>query len=180
MPSSTQKRGVLDDSCPNVHLHHAAGGSSQHPITASEFTELVSKQLRQSPYLNCDALDRLGKMGSSGVLFKLELAPYSYTLVAKGAGPGLPTVLGHETRIYDRLDRLQGDAVPVHLGMVSLDWGHTVTGGIKVYHMMLLSWAGDRAISLEVPNLAAETERCLKAARAGGVNHWDERNDNLL
>jgi hypothetical protein len=175
-----KRGGVLDDSCTNVHLHRTAGGGSHHPITASEFTELVNKQLRQSPYLNCDSLDRRGKMGSSGVLFKLELAPYGYTLVAKGAWSDLPTVLEHETRIYARLDRLQGDVVPVHLGMVSLDWGHAIAGGIRVCHMMLLSWAGERAVDSEVPDLEAEKGRCLKAVWAEGVNHRDERDDNLL
>lgn len=175
-----KRGGVLDRSSPNVRLHRAAGGGSHHPISASDFTKLVSEQLHRSPYLGCDALDRSGKKGSSGVLFKLDLAPYGYTFVGKGAWSSLPTVLEHETRIYDRLDRLQGDVVPVHLGVVSLDWGHALAGGIRIHHMMLLLWAGEKAADARVPNLAAEMGRCLKAVWAEGVKHWDERDDNLL
>jgi hypothetical protein len=161
-------------------LHLAAGDGSQHPISASDFTKLVSEQLRRSPYLKCDALDRSRKLGSSGVLFKLELAPYGYTLVAKGTWSGSPTVLEHETKVYARLDGLQGDVVPVHLGIVSLERGHALAGGIRIHHMMLLSWAGEKAADANVPDLAAETGRCLRAVWSSGVKHWDERDDNIL
>ncbi|KAH8656784.1 hypothetical protein BGZ61DRAFT_466168 [Ilyonectria robusta] len=61
------------------------------------------------------------------VLFKLELVPYGYTFVGKGIRSPHPWPCGHETRLlnhesymYARLDRLQGEAVPVHLGLVQL------------------------------------------------------------
>lgn len=55
------------------------------------------------------------------MLFKLELEPYGYTFVAKGALSGHPYDLEHESRVYARLNRLQGDVVPVHLGIMELD-----------------------------------------------------------
>lgn len=64
-----------------------------------------------------------GMYGSTRVLFKLELAPYGYTFVAKGTTATLLCSLEHETNVYEKLHRLQGDAVPVHLGLVELPRG---------------------------------------------------------
>ncbi|KAJ4177368.1 hypothetical protein NW767_015142 [Fusarium falciforme] len=79
------KRGWnLDGNCPNVLSHRTAEGGSRHAIDADEFARLVGEQLRQNPYRNCEALDGWGKTGATGVLFKLELAPYGNTFVGKG------------------------------------------------------------------------------------------------
>jgi hypothetical protein len=116
------------------------------------------------------------------VLFKVELEPYGYTFVGKGALPGRPSALEHESHAYARLDALQGRAVPVYLGMVSLNSnrGHVIAGGIWIYHLMLMSWAGEKAADAKAPNLAVKTERSLKAVAALGVEHGDERDDNVL
>ncbi|KAK8013449.1 metalloprotease-like protein [Apiospora marii] len=84
------KRGrALDDSCPNVLAHRVAGGDGlRHPVTADEFTRLVSEQLRDSPYRGCLGLGGWGKRGATGVLFKVELGPYGYTFVGKGTLSG--------------------------------------------------------------------------------------------
>ncbi|KAH6955976.1 hypothetical protein BKA56DRAFT_432364, partial [Ilyonectria sp. MPI-CAGE-AT-0026] len=79
------KRGLdLDGNCPNVLSHRTAEGGTRHPIDADEFARLVGERLRKNPYRDCEALDGWGKMGATGVLFKLELAPYGYTFVGKG------------------------------------------------------------------------------------------------
>lgn len=174
-----KKGRALDHKCPNVDLHGTARGGS-HPIKGQEFARLVGQQLRQDPYRKCDALDRQRKWGSVGVLFKLELEPYGYTFVGKGALSGHPSDLVHEGCVYARLDALRGRAVPVYLGMVSLNRGHAIPGEIWIYNMMLMSWAGEKAADTKAPNLAAETERCLKAVAAEGVEQRDERDDNLL
>ncbi|EGX87752.1 hypothetical protein CCM_09374 [Cordyceps militaris CM01] len=170
----------LDNNCPNVQLHRTREGYSRHPIDAKAFTHLISQQLRQNPYHKCDALDRSGKRGSVGVLFKLELEPYGYTLVGKGALSGRPYDLEHEGTIYARLDRLQGYVVPVHLGLVELEWGHLIAGGIRVFDIMLMSWGGEMVLKAELPGLAREAQCSLQAVWAEGVDHCDERAPNQL
>lgn len=49
---------MLDGDCPNVNSHRTAGDNFQHPISAHEFTQQVSEQLRRNPYEKCDAPDR--------------------------------------------------------------------------------------------------------------------------
>ncbi|OAA45720.1 hypothetical protein ISF_09588 [Cordyceps fumosorosea ARSEF 2679] len=168
----------LDSSCPNV-LYHGVGGNARHPIDAQELTKLMSEQLRQDPYGSCDALIGRRKYGSSGVLFKLELARFGYTFVGKGTVSAHPTRLEHECSIYQRLEKLQGDVVPVHLGMVSLRPGYLLPGGAYVIHMMLMSWAGV-AMDTTRSNLEREVQRSIQTIYEHGVNHQDEREPNLL
>ena len=50
----------------------------------------MSEQLRQNPCEKYNALDRQRKRGSINVLFKVELALFSYIFVGKGALSGHP------------------------------------------------------------------------------------------
>ncbi|KAF5978417.1 metalloprotease [Fusarium coicis] len=180
------KRGLdLDSECPNVLSHRSAEGGTRHPIDAHDFARLVGERLRKNPYRDCEALDGWRKMGATGVLFKLELAPYGYTFVGKGATESNP--LEHETKIYTQLDRIQGQVVPVYLGLVQLDQGHILPGGARVFHMMLMSWCGETTANTAVANagsgatdLEAEVRRSSQAVCAEGVNHGDESETNRL
>lgn len=177
------KRGQrLDDNCPNVLSHRTAKGGASHHIDASEFTRLVSEQLRQDPYRGCWALDGWGKVGTIGVLFRLELVPYGYVFVGKGTLSGLLDCLEHEGEVYSRLESLQGYVVPVHLGLVHLDRGYVLSGGARVVHMMLMSWGGETltAAGLEAADLAAARRRSSQAVLNNGVNHVDQYAANLL
>ncbi|KAI8674491.1 hypothetical protein NCS57_00347000 [Fusarium keratoplasticum] len=179
------KRGQnLDDNCPNVLAHRTAKGGSRHAIDANKFASLVEEQLRQNPYQNCEALDGWGKIGATGVLFKLELAPYGYTFVGKGSLPGHSGLLEHESRIYTRLDKLQGEVVPVHFGLVRLDWGYILPGGARIFHMMLMSWGGETVDTVTAGagavDLLAEVRRSSQDVWDEGVDHGDERNANRL
>ncbi|KAH6971914.1 hypothetical protein EDB80DRAFT_758136 [Ilyonectria destructans] len=182
------KRGLdLDSNCPNVLSHQSAEGGTRHPIDADEFARLVGERLRKNPYRDCEALDGWGKMGATGVLFKLELAPYGYTFVGKGTLWPHPRHLEHESRIYARLDRIQGEVVPVHLGLARLDRGYILPGGARVFHMMLMSWCGETmtdtvaaGAGAGAADLAAEVRRSSQAVWAEGVDHGDERDANRL
>ncbi|KAK2922977.1 hypothetical protein FoTM2_017219 [Fusarium oxysporum f. sp. vasinfectum] len=175
------KRGLdLDSNCPNVLSHRSAEGGTRHPIDAHEFARLVGERLRKNPYRDCEALDGWGKMGATGVLFKLELAPYGYTFVGKGALLPHPRRLEHESQIYARLDRIQGEVVPVHLGLARLDRGYILPGGARVFHMMLMSWCGETMANTVAAGLAAEVRRSSQAVWAEGVDHGDEREANRL
>ncbi|ROT38612.1 hypothetical protein SODALDRAFT_311485 [Sodiomyces alkalinus F11] len=175
-----KKGGELDGSCPNVLAHRAAGGNNRHPIDADKFVRLMGERLRQNPYRGCIALDGWGKMGATGLLFKLELQPYSYTFVGKGTLSGRLHDLEHESRVYARLDRLQGEVVPVYLGLVRLDPGYILPGWARVVHMMLMSWGGEAVTTACIPNVEAEVRRSSQAVWAEGVDHGDERDANRL
>ncbi|KAH7116363.1 hypothetical protein EDB81DRAFT_701959 [Dactylonectria macrodidyma] len=182
------KRGLdLDSNCPNVLSHRSAEGGTRHPIDADEFARLVGEQLRKNPYRDCEALDGWGKMGATGVLFKVELAPYGYTFAGKGTPSPHPRRLEHEGRIYAQLDRIQGEVVPVHLGLARLDRGYILPGGARVFYMMLMSWCGETmadtvatGAAVGAVDLAAEVRRSSQAVWAEGVDHGDERDANRL
>ncbi|KAK9366884.1 hypothetical protein V1509DRAFT_209364 [Lipomyces kononenkoae] len=178
------KRGwYLDESCPNVSLHRTVEGSIRHPISASEFASMVGEQLRRNPYRDCVALDPygvLGKIGAIGALFKLELAPYGYTFVGKGTQSVHLRCLQHESRVYSRLESLQGEVVPVYLGIVNLSRGYVLPGAARVLHMMLMSWGGETAAGADVPDLSVELRRSSRAVWSEGVDHGDEREPNIL
>ncbi|KAH7247653.1 uncharacterized protein BKA55DRAFT_691780 [Fusarium redolens] len=182
------KRGLdLDSNCPNVLSHRSAEGGTRHPIDAHDFARLVGERLRKNPYRDCEALDGWGKMGATGVLFKLELAPYGYTFVGKGTPLLHPRRLEHESQIYARLDRIQGEVVPVHLGLARLDRGYILPGGARVFHMMLMSWCGEPMANTVAAGAgagaadpAAEVRRSSQAVWAEGVDHGDEREANRL
>jgi hypothetical protein len=169
----TLKRGWdLDSKCPNVSLYRTVDGGKRHAITFDEFKTLVDKQFRRGVYRHCVALDPFGfegKLRSIGALFKLELAPYGYTFVAKGTKRGHHDCLKHESLVYARLERLQGEVVPVHLGMADLSWGkgYILPGASYVVYMMMLSWGGEVADDKTVPDLAVEKGRLMGAL-------WDE------
>jgi hypothetical protein len=175
----------LDENCPNASSHRTVESGSRHPINASEFTSLVGEQLRQDPYRNCVAVDPhgfSGKIGLIGALFKLELAPYGYTFVGKGTLSTYLHCLKHESIIYSRLEKLQGEVVPVHLGIVDLAGprGYLLPGDARVLHMMLMSWGGEVAAEEGVPDLETELWRSSEAVRGEGISHGDERTPNML
>ncbi|KAK3364897.1 hypothetical protein B0T24DRAFT_659867 [Lasiosphaeria ovina] len=136
------KRGKdLDENCPNVSLHR------------SDFTDLVNWQLLRNPYRKCRTVDFWGKRGAIGWLFKLELLPYGYTF--------------HEGQVYARLDHLQGEVVPVHLGLVCLDPGYILPG-----FRFTPGASTDDAETLK--------KKSLTAIWREGVDHGDDYNANYL
>jgi len=173
---------ALDKNCPNVDSHRTADCGKRYPIEANEFVPLVLEQLRENPYKGCKAVDwrsDSGKNGRIGYLFKLELAPYGYTFVAKGTESGYLYRLQHERSVYARLRSLQGFVVPAFLGIVSPSIGYRLPTA-EVVHMMLMSWGGEVATRMGLPNLTEEVARSLNAVRREGVVHNDERAPNML
>ncbi|KAK7219196.1 hypothetical protein V2G26_007199 [Clonostachys chloroleuca] len=119
----------LDNGCPNVLSHRMASeASTRHLINAEEFTRL----------------------GTIGVLFKLELEPYGYTFAGKGTWSNRLERLRHECCVYERLESLQGWVVPAQLGLVHLGRGYVLPGGTRAVHMMLMSWGGEEAAKADM------------------------------
>ncbi|KAI0196666.1 metalloprotease-like protein [Xylaria flabelliformis] len=157
-----KKGETLDEQCPNVFLHRTAKSGDRHPICFNKFTRLVEEQLCKNQYRDCGPLDPYGlkgKIGAIGALFKVELVRYGYTFVAKGTQSVHLDLLQHESKVYSELEKLQGEVVPVYLGIVNLSKRYHLPGGAEVAHMMLMSWAGEMAKSSNVPDLEVEVNR---------------------
>ncbi|KAK4119690.1 hypothetical protein N657DRAFT_666476 [Parathielavia appendiculata] len=116
--------GPIDQACPNAGRH-----GSRH-ISQVEFLHSLRAQLAKDRGPDADSTP-LYLSGSVGSLFKIRLSAYGYTLVAKGVETGHLGRLSYEKNIYDQLHHMQGNHVPVCLGLIDL-----------FEHFLLLSWAG--------------------------------------
>jgi hypothetical protein len=117
-------------------------------------------------------------------LFKLTLDSHGYTFVAKGTVEAFVRCLKHEGRVYQHLDEVQGELVPVYLGNISLAKPYFLDLGVRIVHMLLMSWAGEEAekdVMLGMPqDISAETKRAVARLRDCGVEHGDVRSANVL
>jgi hypothetical protein len=182
------KRGWdLDEACPNVSLHRTVTSDGRHPINVDELACLIREQLARYRDRDCEPLEKYGKHGARGTLFKLTLAPYGYTFVGKGTMSENVRHLLREGKMYGRLERLQGEVVPVFLGNIDLVEPYHLTAmhsyyftGARIVHMLLMSWVGERATQMSVPDLETEVARSSQVVRREGIVHNDEREANLL
>ena len=176
------KRGWdLDDKCPNVPSHCMGisnnSNHNRHRIQASELIPLVNELLKQNPRQHCIAVDpdgTNGKNGSVGTLFKLTLAPYGYTFVAKGVQLADRNRLEHESLVYSRLERLQGEVVPVFLGIANMSPSYVLPSGARIFYMTLMSWAGNPVCNeMDIPDHVTIKEkwRSREAVLREGVYH---------
>ncbi|KAF4973026.1 hypothetical protein FSARC_603 [Fusarium sarcochroum] len=183
------KRGKeLDTSCPNVLSHKTESGSTTHPIDLDNVALLLRDQMSRSLDQDCEPLEMKGKYGAVGSLFKLSLTQYGYTFVGKGAIQCFIPHLEHEARVYKRLDRIQGEVIPVYLGSIDLAHPYHLTAhnalrfaGTKIVHMLLTSWAGEVVTGAKGSFKFEEAVQYpLKMVAAEHVRYEDVREPNLL
>ncbi|KAG6264087.1 hypothetical protein E4U48_006410 [Claviceps purpurea] len=132
----------LDPTCPNVTLHcqgeaGEAGYNKRHPISHSEWLNLLLNQLKRSLY---DGIKYQGVFGARGIV---TLLAYGYTFVSKGAVSANIRHLQHEADIYKQLEPIQGVHVPVFLGAIDLremNKFYWIYPEIRVVYFMFLSW----------------------------------------
>ncbi|KAI9762281.1 MAG: hypothetical protein M1840_001425 [Geoglossum simile] len=173
--------GLLDQRCPNVsgHRHHDRG-SNRHPLDRETVLVLLREQLARTLDEDCRPL---GRQGSRGAMFKVTLTSHGYTLVAKGTVLAFAEDLRREYQVYQCLNSIQGFFVPVCLGNVDLVNPYHYDVGVRIVHMMFLSWAGDSLYDGgacgDKPSLAEEVARSIKAIHRAGVLHRDVRTPNL-
>jgi len=166
-------RGMaLDERCPNVSLHRRHG--NRHAINMREFKKLVRRQLQEDLDNDCEPL---GSQGARGALFKLTLASHGYVFVGKGTVKAFVRTLLHEGGVYQRLENLQGTAVPVYLGNIDLVEWYYLDVGVRILHMLLMSWGGDM---VEGTTDSEEIRRTVREVRSEGVDQGDVRTANLL
>ncbi|KAL2168368.1 hypothetical protein VTG60DRAFT_7346 [Thermothelomyces hinnuleus] len=131
--------GLIDQTCPNAGTH-----GSRH-ISQLEFRGFLRTQLAKDRGPEADSTP-MYLSGSVGSLFKIRLSAYGYTLVAKGVETENLGRLRHEKGIYDRIHHIQGNHVPVCLGLIDLALPYYLDG-CQFKHFLLLSWAGQPLFS---------------------------------
>ncbi|MCJ1407398.1 hypothetical protein MMC19_001469 [Ptychographa xylographoides] len=176
--------GPLDRQCPNVSKHcKEEHQSDRHELDGEEFEKLLGEQLRRS---RGNACQPLGMQGARGALFMVTLTSHGYTVAGKGTVPAFIKDLRHEAEAYRRLRTLQGIHVPIYLGSIDLDSPYYYGAGIRIVHLMLLSWAGE---GLDETKILTDTDKqrwtsdlvlAVKAIHGVGVLHQDIRMPNLL
>ena len=176
--------GPLDRQCPNVSNHCEEGHQGdRHQLDGEEFRTLLGEQLRRS---RGDACQPLGIQGARGALFKVTLTSHGYTVVGKGTVLAFVKDLRHEAEVYRWLKTVQGVHVPICLGSIDLDKPYYYDAGIRIVHLMLLSWAGERpdgsktSASRDGPRWKSDLVRAINAIHGAGVLHRDIRMPNLL
>ncbi|KAI1375768.1 hypothetical protein F4677DRAFT_420659 [Hypoxylon crocopeplum] len=175
----------LDDNCSNVASHQRQKSGNHHPVTHSEWLQLLKEQFRRT--LD-DGMMPLGKQGAGGALFQVTLLGYDYTFVSKGTDPEFVQDLEHESTVYRRLGPLQGVSVSVALGSIDLRDNSQIyyyDFRARIVYMMLLSWGGQSLDSLtnfdsKEDNLGQELVQSVRELHSMGVAHTDVRMPNML
>ncbi|KAL5312936.1 hypothetical protein ACEPPN_019362 [Leptodophora sp. 'Broadleaf-Isolate-01'] len=176
------RKRSLDGACPNVITHRAHGDGIHHALDRKSLAKQMSRQLAQDPDSGCEPL---GKQGARGALFRLTLGSHGYTFVAKGTVTAFEAKLKHEGLVYRHCEA-QGEfaPVPVYLGNISLIRPYFLDVGVRIVHMLLMSWGGEQACKDLVlgmgRDLAAETSGAVTKLLSCGVEHRDVRPPNVL
>lgn len=104
--------------------------------------------------------------------------------MAKGAVRAFKANLKHEGLVYRHLREVQGQLVPDYLGNISLDSPYFFDVGVRIVHMLLMSWVGEQAqkgaMSRMGWNIDVEITRAVTKLRKYGVEHCDVRPPNVL
>jgi hypothetical protein len=179
------RNGLLDKDCPNVSCHRRKDSSEDHhPLDHETWLGLLHDQLSED--LDHDIEPLLDQQGARGAIFRVTLSAYGYTFLAKGTVPVFVEDLAHEAAVYQRLEHLQGVCVPVFLGAVKLEHPYYYDFGVRIGHMVFLSWAGhclnEKKISemMQHDMLSQELIRSLSAVHSAGVLQADVRAPNAL
>jgi hypothetical protein len=114
----------------------------------------------------------------------LTLDSYGYTFVAKGTVMAFEAALKHEASVYQHLSDVQGKLIPVYLRSISLACPYFLDLGVRIVHMLLMSWAGEQAHKTSISGLGCdidmETALAVAKVRYHGVEHNDVRPPNVL
>ncbi|KAH8710247.1 hypothetical protein GQ44DRAFT_752488 [Phaeosphaeriaceae sp. PMI808] len=169
--------GPLDMSCPNVRDH----GQSHHQIDRPAFPTRIRQQL--SDDLDTDRKP-VSLPGACGVLFRVRLKLYGYTVAAKCTPIDFVYCLQHEAAVYDPFRPIRGIRVPVHLGNIDLATPYYYEGICELVHVMFFSFGGKRISQcLTTGNRSLITKQIDYPTRTIhnlGVLHNDLESRNIL
>ncbi|KAI2789392.1 hypothetical protein POX_d04880 [Penicillium oxalicum] len=169
-------RGPLDKKCPNWKLH----GSHTHSIGPQEFTRQLDRQFSRNPYIGFEPLHIRGR---TGYILKATLLSHGYTVIIKATTIEKQHHLQAEADNYHHLRSLQGQQIPVFLGMFTPRVSYYYHGD-PMEQMMILSWSGKRlqfVINDENSRFFhEEREKALAILRSHGAVHGDIEWRNML
>jgi hypothetical protein len=110
--------------------------SNCHIFDQKTLSQHIRHQLEENLDSGCEPL---GEQGARGALFKLTSDLYGYTFVAKGTVEAFIPDLMHEKEVYQHLNKLQEEVIPVYLGNISLVKPYFLDFRIRIVHMLLMS-----------------------------------------
>lgn len=168
--------GPLDPNCPNVLEH----GSEEHPLTATQFMDELHEQLLQDREKD---FEQLHVCGAICFLLKASLSAFGYTVLIKATMECNSNRIQHEHKMYNFLRSLQGQHIPVCLGIFSPKIPYFYYSKIMT-HMLVLSWAGERirrpSYELREEFWQKKRAEILSALNDCGVEHLDPAWRNML
>jgi hypothetical protein len=169
-------REPLDKECPNWKLH----GGQRHSIGPQDFTRRLHRQLARN---RNHGFKQLHVCGRTGYLVKATLLSHGYTVVIKATTTEKQHRLQAEANNYRHLRSLQGNQIPVCLGIFQPQVAYWYHGELMA-QMMILSWSGTRlqhVINNENSSFFhQERDKALAVFRSHGVIHSDDEWRNML
>ncbi|KAL9594883.1 MAG: hypothetical protein Q9219_006775 [cf. Caloplaca sp. 3 TL-2023] len=168
----------IDERCPNASIHPRRKRSKiHHSLTQTKLCRLLREQLGRTLDEDCESL---GVQGARGMLFRLTLASHGYTFVGKATITDWIPQLMHEGDVYQHLQNLQGDLIPVYLGNIDLQVPYYAFCTVLV-HMLLLSYGGEPlADEKDLDGMEDQEINFERTIAAYGVQHRDLEPRNML
>lgn len=183
----------LDPNCPNLEKHQASQMNSdetdaeegKHRLCADDLILLLRDQLSHDQSEYCEQ-PRASTQGQHGPFFKLTQASLGCTLVGKGVRAAEQHKLANEAKVYEAMSSLQGECVPVCLGVIALQvpCGEHADTMEDITQMLLLSHAGiavehedgeEPDLPVDDDEVAMEANRTFDEINACGVKRSDKR-----
>ena len=173
-------QGPLDKRCPNFQLHMQRPSGQRHSMGPQEFTRRLNCQLMRN---RNEGFEPLHVRGRTGYLVKATLLSHGYTVIIKATTLEKQHCLEAEVENYCHLRSLQGQQIPVCLGVFKprvAYWYH----GELMLQMMILSWSGTRLQHIVNNENSSffdqERDKALAVLRSHGVVHGDGEWRNML
>ena len=170
----------LDERCPNLQLHLQRPCGQSHLMSAQEFTHRLHRQLVRNQN---KGFEPLHVCGQTGYLVKATLLSHGYTVIIKATTVEKQHRLQVEVENYCHLKSLQGQQIPVYLGVFKPRVAYWYHGELMV-KMMILSWSGTRLQHIINDENSSffnqERDKALAVLRSHGVVHGDGEWRNML
>ena len=170
----------LDKSCPNLQLHMQHPCDQRHSMGPQEFTRRLHRQLVRN---RNEGFEPLHVRGRTGYLVKATLLSHGYTVIIKATTMEKQHRLQAEVENYCHLGNLQGQQIPVCLGVFKPRVAYWYHGELMV-QMMILSWSGARLQHIVNDENSSffdqERDKAMAVLRSHGVVHSDCEWRNML